>query len=126
MVVIRLPHGLSFFVVFWCCVGCWVQQMETSEGRRRVSRESLEFEILIHAVQVPAADWLEWVTSEDTLAVFFSRLCSLGASAEHASHILQQQQTKQSWQAMAQLDAALRMLRSLVDAGGLKRGGAIL
>jgi len=126
MVVIRLPHGPTHFVVVWRRVGRWVQLMDPGVGRRWVSRESLERELLIHAVQVPAADWLEWVTSEDTLAVFFSRLCSLGASAEHASHILQQQQTKQSWQAMAQLDAALRMLRSLVDAGGLKRGGAIL
>lgn len=126
MLVIRLAHGPTHFVVVWRRVGRWVQLMDPAMGRRWVSCESLQRELLVHKVEVPAADWLEWAISAETLAVFSSRLRSLGASAQQAADIIRRQQAKQAWQAMAQLDAALRMLSSLVDAGGLKRGAATL
>ena len=124
LVVIRLPHGPTHFVIVWRRVGRWVQLMDPGVGRRWVSCESLQRELLIHAVNVPAAEWREWAVSAEALAVFSSRLRAIGASAEQASNILQQQQAKQSWQAMARLDAALRLVRSLVHAGGIKRSAA--
>jgi ABC-type bacteriocin/lantibiotic exporter with double-glycine peptidase domain len=122
MLVVRRPDGANHFVVVWRRHGRWLQIMDPAVGRRWVACDRFVRELFLHNFPVPATDWYEWAISSDAREIFMSRLRSLGASPAMADGLVNRAQGEATWHAMAALDAAARMLGSLVAAGGLRRG----
>ncbi len=122
MLVVRRPDGANHFVVVWRRHGRWLQIMDPAVGRRWMTCKRFGREILLHNFPVPATAWYEWAISCEARAIFISRLRSLGASPAVADELFNRARGEATWHAMAALDGAVRMLGSLVAAGGLRRG----
>ncbi|MGA1874152.1 MAG: cysteine peptidase family C39 domain-containing protein [bacterium] len=118
------PSGVTHFVVIWRRCGHFVQVMDPGTGRRWLSRQQLFKELYLHTMPVPAAAWLAWTGSEEFITTLFRRLANLGISRHRAVQRVKEvfQDMKLGWRPMATLDAAVRMIDSIVRSGGLHRG----
>jgi ATP-binding cassette subfamily B protein len=117
--VVRLPNGLTHFVVLWRRSGDHVQVMDPATGRRRLSLTRLQDELYTHRIPVPAESWREWAGSPESTGVLRRRLAKLG-DAEPLEAALRDS----SWRGLGALDAALRMVEKLMRAGALGRAQA--
>ena len=122
MVVVRLPSGLTHFVVVWRSLGPWVQVMNPASGRRWVRRSRLHDELYLHEMAVPAEAWAEWARSEEATGPLRRRLRALGLSAAQATEQLEGALDDPGWLSLATLDAATRWTAFLVRHGGLRTG----
>jgi ABC-type bacteriocin/lantibiotic exporter with double-glycine peptidase domain len=122
IVVVRQPNGLTHFVIVWSRWGRVVQVMDPATGRRWPLARRLSEELYVHVLQVPAAAWREWVGSDEFLGALRRRLSKLGLSRRARVPIVDAAQADLSWYAFAALDAATRMLASIVRSGGLRPG----
>jgi ABC-type bacteriocin/lantibiotic exporter with double-glycine peptidase domain len=122
IVVVRQPNGLTHFVIVWGCYGHVVQVMDPATGRRWPLDRRLSEELYVHAIQVPGAAWREWVGSDEFLGALRHRLSKLGLSWRARVRIVDAAHADPSWHAFAALDAATRMLASIVRSGGLRPG----
>ena len=121
IVIVRLPSGLTHFVLAWRRHGPLVQVMDPAVGRRWVRCERFLEEVYIHTHRVPAAAWREWAGSEGFLRPLARRLRDLGAGRELRG-LVAAAAGDPGWHSLARLDAATRFVGSLVRAGGLRRG----
>jgi len=55
--VVRLPSGITHFLVIWRTLGPFVQVMDSGSGRRWLTRQQLLDELYLHQIAVPAAGW---------------------------------------------------------------------
>jgi ATP-binding cassette subfamily B protein len=117
--VVRLPNGVTHFVVVWSTLGPWVQIMDPGSGRVWVRRDKLLNQLYIHAMPVPADSWREWATTDNFLAPLRARLRELGIPPET---LLGPALADAGANGLARLDAATRMVCELVEAGALLRG----
>ncbi len=117
--VVVLPNGVTHFVIVWRRFGRFVELMDPAVGRRWVSATRFLSDLYPHQQPVAAEDWRDYASSEDFLAPLRRRLHSLGIDDSHAVAAALQDP---SWQSLAALDAAVRMLASLVDSGAIDRG----
>jgi ABC-type bacteriocin/lantibiotic exporter with double-glycine peptidase domain len=122
MVVVQQPSGATHFVIIWRRLGRWLQIMDPALGRRWIRCERFAAQILAHTQRVAAADWYDWAASPEMLALLQARLCELGATPSDAALIVQTARVPAHWRGLATLDAAIRMLMDLTQAGGLPRG----
>jgi ABC-type bacteriocin/lantibiotic exporter with double-glycine peptidase domain len=122
IVVVRQPNGLTHFVIVWSCYGHVVQVMDPATGRRWPLDRRLSEELYVHTIQVPAVAWREWVGSDEFLGALRRRLSKLGLSRRARVRIVDAAHADLSWHAFAALDAATRMLASIVRSGGLRPG----
>jgi ATP-binding cassette subfamily B protein len=122
IVVVRQPNGLTHFVIVWSRWGHIVQVMDPAIGRRWPLARRLSEELYVHAIQVPAAAWREWVVSDEFLGALRHRLAKLGLSQSARRRMVDAAHADLSWHAFAALDAATRMLDSIVRSGGLRPG----
>ena len=67
IVVVRLPNGLTHFLVVWGRVGGFLQVMDPATGRRWPSWKSFQNELYIHTFPVPVQAWREWAGSDGLL-----------------------------------------------------------
>ena len=116
--VTRLPGGFSHFVVVWRRHGRLVQVMDPALGRRWMTTERLLADCHVHDVEVPGELWQRFASSEDFLTVLRGRVSWLGGDTE----LVDRAADDPDGQAAAVLDAAARMVTSLIKAGGLPRG----
>ncbi len=122
IVVARLPNGLLHFVVAWRCHGNFVQVMDPATGRRwPVARHFLD-QLYLHTMAVPAADWRAWAGTEEFLVPLRQRLARLGLSGQGAEQRIVAALADAGWESLAALDAATRMVASVVRAAGLRPG----
>lgn len=121
LVVVQLPTGTTHFVVVWRVHGGYVQVMDPAVGRRWVRTPKLMDELYQHEAAVPASDWMEWAQSPEFMAPLSQRMARLGIAAERRRQLLESAQAA-GWRALAALDAAVRMSRSLLEAGAVRRG----
>jgi ATP-binding cassette subfamily B protein len=121
LVVVRLPSGLTHFVLAWRRHGPLVQVMDPAVGRRWVLGARLLEELYVHVQRVPAAAWRAWAGSEEFLRSLAARLDRLGAGRAAAAWI-EAAAGAPGWEPLAQLDAATRLAAALTHAGGLGRG----
>jgi ATP-binding cassette subfamily B protein len=121
IVIVRLPNGLTHFVLAWRRHGPLVQVMDPAVGRRWVRRERFREELYIHTHRVPAADWREWAGGDEFLWPLERRLRNLGAGRDLPA-LVAAAGDDPGWRGLARLDAAARFVGSLVRAGGLRRG----
>lgn len=122
MVVVRHRDGSTHFVVVWRRHGNWLQLMDPAVGRRWVPLRRFAEEVFAHQMQVPASSWRTWAYSEDFGRPLLQQLRQLGASAAEAQALLDQAQSDPLWFGPAALDASVRFVQSVVDAGGLRAG----
>ena len=122
IVVVRLPNGLTHFLVVWGRVGNFLQVMDPATGRRWPTWKDFQNELYIHTFPVPLQAWREWAGSDGLLKPLRRRLLNLSLPAEAAEALLQDASQESGWRPLAALDAATRMVEALVRAKGFATG----
>lgn len=122
IVVVRLPNGVTHFVVAWRRHGRFIQVMDPATGRRWPTVRQFLDELYVHTFPIPAATWREWAGSEEFRGALRRRLANLGLTKRDARQRLDAALEDESWRAPAALDAATRMVDVIVRSGGLRRG----
>ncbi len=117
--------GLAHFVIVWRRVGRWVQVMDPAHGRRWLPQDVFFRDLFRHVTKVPADALREWVGSAEFLAPLRRRMRELGVPSAIVERSLRQANADPSYASLAGLDAATRMLASLVAAGAMRRGPAL-
>jgi ABC-type bacteriocin/lantibiotic exporter with double-glycine peptidase domain len=121
ILIVRLPDGATHFVLVWRRYGSLLQVMDPAIGRRWISSRQLIRETYVHRQQVPADAWREWAVSDEMLSAMRRRLRQLGLAGE-ADRIIERATSRPGWRAVAQLDATVRLVYTLVQSGSLSRG----
>lgn len=111
--IVTLPNGLTHFVVVWRERFGFVQIMDPARGRSWMRKERLLDQLYTHRVTVPAEGWLEYAQTDEFRASLTERLLSLGIDAPAAASLLDDAYAPGTWQAVARLDAAVRMCVSM-------------
>ncbi|MFL6447199.1 MAG: cysteine peptidase family C39 domain-containing protein [Bryobacteraceae bacterium] len=124
IVVVRLPGGFTHFVVLWRKHGNTVQVMDPVTGRRWVSKAHFASELYSHTLNVPAADWREFAGSPDFQTGLEKRLKNIGVSAEDNVRLRATACNDPQWSRLAALDAAIRLVTSLVESKAIRAGSA--
>ncbi len=120
LVVVQLPNGLTHFVVVWRRHGNMLQLMDPAVGRRWVRSSRFRNEIFTHAMAAPASDWRDFAASEEFQAALRRRLRQIGISGSSSEKLTQQARLDAGWRALASLDAGVRLMESLIKAGGVR------
>src|SRR5262245_40776073 len=120
IVVVRLPGGVTHFVVVWRRYGPFVQVMDPATGRRWTSVRRFLEEVYVHSMPVPAADWRAWAGSAPALDALGHRLSELGIRKH--SEIVANAEGDPTWQKLAALDASVRLLESMATGRAVRRG----
>jgi ATP-binding cassette subfamily B protein len=121
LLVVVLPSGFTHFLVVWRRHGPLVQVMDPGSGRRWLTGARLLREVYVHRLRVPAVDWQAWAKTEEFLAPLARRLQDLGLKRRDRT-LIDQAAASPDWRALARLDAAVRLVTSLVHAKGVRRG----
>src|SRR5262249_13877507 len=119
IVVVRTPNGNTHFVVAWRRHAGLMQLMDPARGRRWSTCRRFLDDVYVHRMPVPAEAWREWAGSETSMKVFDRRMNDLGIRNRA---IIETARTDTGWQKLGALDAALRLVDSLVASGGVRRG----
>ena len=122
--VVRLPSGVTHFVVVWKRHGNFVQIMDPGHGRQFVRATRWLRDVYLHQMPVPMGDWREYGGSAEFSGPLGQRLLALGAGPNERRRLIDEALRDPGWRPIAALDAATRLAQSLVTAGGLKRGRA--
>ena len=122
LVVVRLPNGMTHFVIIWSKHGRFVQVMDPGSGRRWMEEKQLLADLYIHRFPVPAQAFRDWAGTDGFLAPLRRRLGDLGLSDERIGEFVAQASDDPGWRGLAALDATTRMVTALVRADGLERG----
>jgi ABC-type bacteriocin/lantibiotic exporter with double-glycine peptidase domain len=125
IVVVRLPTGLTHFVVVWRCNGGAIQIMDPAVGRRWVTSSQFANDVFCHHMLVPAEGWRKFAASQDFQAALHRRIGKAGLSSRATQRLLREVLQKPGWHGLAALDAAARLVTRLVRAGGLHRSESI-
>jgi ATP-binding cassette subfamily B protein len=120
IVPIRLPTGLTHFVVVWSVHGDFVQVMDPGRGRRWVRRAAFLRDVFVHSMPVPADAFREWAGSDAFTGPLARRMRALGLADPEG--LLAPARDAPGWQPLAALDAAVRTVDALVKAGAVARG----
>lgn len=124
LVVVQLSGGITHFVVVWRQYGSLLQVMDPSIGRRWVSRDRFLREVYRHTMVVPAAGWREFAGSDEFQRVLRTRLRAARIPLNDINRFCLAAREDATWSALAVLDAATRLLNSLVASGALKSAKA--
>jgi ATP-binding cassette subfamily B protein len=122
VVVIRTPTGMAHFIVVWRKAGPFFQIMDPASGRRWVGVRDLLSSVYVHRQTVPAAGWREWASSEAAMRVLRRRIVSV-AGERFAGDAIARVLRDDAWLPLARLDAATRLVETLVRNGAVRRGG---
>ncbi|MGW8250432.1 MAG: ATP-binding cassette domain-containing protein, partial [Anaerolineales bacterium] len=122
IVVVRLPNGLTHFLVVWSRMGGYLQVMDPATGRRWPSWSRFREEVFTHSMPVPAAAWREWAGSEGMLAPLRRRMRDIDIPESTIVHLVDSAVQDESWRSLAALDAATRMVSSIVQSKGIPAG----
>jgi ABC-type bacteriocin/lantibiotic exporter with double-glycine peptidase domain len=120
IVVLRLPSGLTHFVVVWRAHGPFVQVMDPARGRRWVRRASFLRDVYRHRQVVPADAFAEWAAGDGFTRPLACRLRALGVSDADAA--VAGAKAGSDWRPIGALDAAVRTVAALAESGAVTRG----
>lgn len=126
LIVVRHPTGGSHFVVIWRRVRGWLQLMDPAIGRRWVRRAEFMEEIYRHQTSVPADDWREWAGSDEFVIPLRARMACVGVGGHVQAALCDKALADPGWLGVGALDASVRLVQSVIDAGGLKAGSAAI
>jgi ABC-type bacteriocin/lantibiotic exporter with double-glycine peptidase domain len=119
IVVVRLPNGVTHFQVVWRRHGNLLQCMDPATGRRWITRQTFLDEVYVHKTRVPTEAWREWAATPTAQGAFRGRLQNLGVNGKN---LLNAALTDSTWRSLAQLDAATRLVQSILESGGIRPG----
>jgi len=122
LVVIRLPNGLTHFVVVWRTFGQFIQVMDPSTGRSWWSQKNLLERLYTHFLPVADDFAYEWITSEDFISPLRFRLSRMELKDQLIETLIESAVEDPNWQITAALDAATRITSSLIDNKGIEPG----
>jgi ABC-type bacteriocin/lantibiotic exporter with double-glycine peptidase domain len=122
LVVLSHPDQGTHFVVVWRRVGRWVQVMDPAAGRRWLPLAALRRQLYRHDAGVEAADWRAWALTDEHREAVAMRLHALGVGRTVAQRLWRLAAADAGWFALGALDASVRMVQALLDAGGVRRG----
>jgi ABC-type bacteriocin/lantibiotic exporter with double-glycine peptidase domain len=122
LVVIKLPIGLTHFVVVWRRHGRMLQVMDPGTGRRWVRLAELAHDVYQHTIAVDAAGWRDFAASAEFQGALRARLRALHLSAGKIDALAGKALDDAGWRGLARLDAAARMAATAAPDGGLRKG----
>ena len=122
LVVVRLPNGMTHFLVIWGRFGNYLQIMDPATGRRWPTWRRFQDEIYIHSFPVPAEAWREWAGTLGFLAPLRRRMTDLQIPDDLSQSLIDSASQDLSWRSLATLDAAIRMVAAIVRSRGLDAG----
>ena len=122
IVVVRLPSGVTHFVVAWRRHGRVVQVMDPSTGRRWPTCRRFLDELYVHTQALPATAWRAWAETDEFLGGLRRRWATLAIDGAEVERLLAEALAHPAWVPLAALDATTRMLTALVHGRGLRRG----
>lgn len=120
--VVRLPSGLTHFVVVWSRGFGLVQIMDPAVGRVWRKETELLNTLYVHRMTVPVSVWRDWATSESFLAPLRRKMSDLGCRSNQIRMLLTPVLTDPDWRPLAALEACVRALERLAGAGAFRRG----
>lgn len=126
LIVVRHPSGGTHFVVIWRQLGGWLQLMDSAVGRRWVRCTAFMHDIYRHQTSVSADDWRLWAGSDEFLRPLQERMARIGAGGRVGAALRDKALADPGWIGLGSLDAAVRLVQSMIDAGGLKAGTAAI
>src|SRR5919108_1206729 len=77
LIVVRLPNGITHFVVAWRRHGYIMQVMDPATGRRWPTCQRFLRELYVHTMPFPQAIWREWAGSEACLGALRRRMAQV-------------------------------------------------
>jgi ATP-binding cassette subfamily B protein len=122
LAITRLSSGALHFIVIWRTLGPFVQVMNPASGRQWLRRQALLDDLYIHSHPVPLESWRAWAGSDGFTQPLTMRLQALGVTAERSAQFVTAAQQDAGWLPLATLDAATRVVDSLVRSDALERG----
>lgn len=122
LAVVALANGFTHFIVIWRCHGPLVQIMDPARGRVWLPRRRLLAELYRHRLPIAAAAWRDWAGSDSFVEPLGQRLAQLLVPATERQHLLAAAAADPSWRGFAALDAATRLVASLVGGGAVGAG----
>lgn len=124
LLVVRLPAGHPHFWVVWRTHGTFVQVMDPATGRRWLTQERLLQEVYHHTLPIDAETWRAWASSDSFLLPLHQRLGQLGITDAATTHLIETATHGACWFGLAHLDAATRLVATVVAAKGVRPGAA--
>jgi ATP-binding cassette subfamily B protein len=121
IVVVNRGAALHFVVV-WRRHGRWLQIMDPAVGRRWVGLRQFQQEIHVHYHKIDIPDWREWAATADFLDPLRERLRLIGAGPALVEELVAEAVADPGWHPLATLDAATRLVQSLIDNNGIRPG----
>jgi ABC-type bacteriocin/lantibiotic exporter with double-glycine peptidase domain len=122
-IVVLVRSAALHFVVVWRRHGRWLQVMDPAAGRRWVSIRQFEKEIYEHEAEVDMPGWRAWAATEGFLEPLRERLGRIGAGPDVSEALIREALADRGWHPVAALDAGIRLVRTLIDTGGIRPGG---
>jgi ABC-type bacteriocin/lantibiotic exporter with double-glycine peptidase domain len=122
IVVTVLPGGAPHFVLVWSRVGPWLQVMDPSVGRRWIRHEVFVRDLYAYGATIPLEAWNAWARGEAMVGLTRSRLRELRIG--DGDELLDAALDSGRWRAMAELDAAVRMVGAMDDVGAFRSAKA--
>ncbi len=120
--VVRLPSGMTHFLVIWQRLGSRLQVMDPSTGRRWPSWENFQNELYIHSMPVPARAWRDWAGTNGLLIPLHRRMQNLELPETLIQSLVNRAVSDPEWYSIAALDAGVRMVTALVKSKGIHPG----
>lgn len=122
IVVVHHSDRATHFVVVWRRLGNYLQVMDPAIGRRWVSCKRFAHEVFHHELSVPAAEWRQWAGTDEFLEPLRQQMVAVGVKDTQAQSLIARASSDLQWFGPAALDASVRFVKSVVDAGGLSAG----
>jgi ATP-binding cassette subfamily B protein len=118
------PDGLLHFVTIWNQIGSRVQVMDPARGRVWIGEKQLLASVATPTLMLPKTRWRAWAGGPDFAGPLLAKMRLAGLGEAEAQHLLESAKSDTTVRSLAALDAATRMVRSLIGAGALARGAA--
>ncbi len=118
----RTNDGTVQYLVLWNRLASWVQVLDPRTGRRWMSPRELLDVLPVQSRTIAAAEWRAAAGTPQFTAPLRARMSALWLKNADADAWLQRALHDPEWRGLAQLDAAVRMVTALVQAGALRRG----
>lgn len=122
LAVVQIPGGDTHFIVLWRRHGSLVQVMDPAEGRRWMPVTEVTAQLYRHRISVPAEDWSAWARSQCFLRPLEGRMKAAGVCKELRTDLLRRALDDDGTETLRRLDAAVRMVETLVRSGGIRSG----
>jgi ATP-binding cassette subfamily B protein len=118
------PDGLLHFVTVWNKIGRWVQVMDPGRGRVWMRDKALLDHVALPTLMLPKSRWRAWAGGPDFAGPLRAKMRAVGVGSAKTEALLASANADETVTSLAALDAATRMVQSLIDAGALARGEA--